>query len=141
MAAITLISESQAVKGGRFHYLGPQPECAECKLKSVCFNLEQGILYEITAIRGQTHECILNEDRVRVVEIKKVAQMSTVPKKSAIEGSVITFQEPECGRMDCTNYAICHQNALRNGKKYSVIEIKGDADCLIGQDLVSVMLF
>ena len=141
MAAITLISEAQARKGGRFHYLGPQPECSECKLKSVCFNLEQGNLYEITEVRGQTHECALNEDRVRVVEIKKVAQRSVAPKKSAIEGIVITFQGQECGRMDCANYAGCHPGALMNGKKYSVIEIEGNAECLIGQELVLVKLF
>jgi uncharacterized protein (UPF0179 family) len=141
MAAITLISESQAIKGGRFHYLGPQPECAECKLKSVCFNLEQGTLYEITAVRGQGHDCILNEDRVRVVEIKKIAQRTVVLKKSAIEGSVITFQEPECGRMDCVTYQTCHPSALKNGKKYTVIEINGSANCPVGQDLVLVLLF
>jgi len=141
VAEITLISESHAKKGGRFHYLGPQPECAECKLKGVCFNVEQGILYEITAVRGQTHDCILNEDRVRVVEIKKVAQRSTVSKKSAIEGSVITFQEPECGRMDCVNYKICHTDAIKNGKKYSVIEIEDSAYCLEGHDLVLARLF
>ena len=141
MAAITLVSESQAKKGNRFYYMGPQFECKECKLKGVCLNLEQGSLYEIMAVRDQTHDCVFNEDRVRVAEIKKVAQSAAVPKKSAIEGSVITFQEQSCGRMDCVHYRKCRPYAMENGKKYSVIEIDGNTDCLIGEDLVFVKLF
>ncbi|MCL1811552.1 MAG: UPF0179 family protein [Methanomassiliicoccaceae archaeon] len=141
MAAITLISESQAKEGNRFYYMGPQLECRECHLKGVCFNLEQGSMYAITAVRDQTHNCSLTEDTVRVVEIKKVAQRSAVPKKSAIEGSLITFQKPGCGRLDCGNYRICHPYAVEDKKKYSVIEIEGDAECLIGEELVLVKLF
>ncbi|MDR0309701.1 MAG: UPF0179 family protein [Candidatus Methanoplasma sp.] len=141
MAAITLISEAQAKMGNRFYYLGPQFECRDCKLKGVCMNLEQGSMYEITAVRGQTHDCTFNEDKVRVVEIKKIAQRSVVPKKSAIEGSVITFQEPACWMLDCENYRNCHPYALERGKKYSVVGIEGNAECPIGQDLVVVKLF
>jgi len=140
MAAITLISESQAKKGNKFYYLGPQ-ECGECKLKEVCFNLELGSMYEITATRSQTHECAFNEDKVRVVEIKKVPQRSTVPKKAAIEGGIITFKEQKCGMLDCKNYRLCHPYALESGKKYSVIDIEGDIECPIGEGLVLVKLF
>jgi len=141
MAAITLVSESQAKEGNAFYYFGPQSECEECKLKDVCFNLELGTQYEITAVRGQTHDCPFNEDRVRVVEIKKVAQRAAVPKKSAIEGGIITFKEKKCERLSCKNYRLCRPYALENGKKYSVIEIEGDAECPIGENLVLVKLF
>jgi len=141
MAAITLISESQAKEGNRFYYLGPQAECADCKLKEVCFNLEQGSMYEIKAVRGQTHDCAFNEDKVRVVEIAKVAQRSAVPKKSAIEGGLITFKEQKCGMLECKNYRLCRPYALESGKKYSVTEIEGDAECLLGEKLVLVKLF
>jgi uncharacterized protein (UPF0179 family) len=141
MASITLISVPQAKEGERFYYLGPQPECDSCKLKNVCVNLEQGSMYEITAVREQTHDCALNEDKVRVVEVDKTAQNSAVPKKSAIEGGIITFKEPECKKMDCRNYRICHPYALENGKKYKIIDVKGSADCPIYADLVLVTLF
>jgi len=141
MATLTLVSESQANEGNKFYYFGPQAECEGCKLKGICFNLEQGSMYEITAARGQTHECVLNEDKVRVVEIKKVAQRSAVPKKSAIEGGVITFKEQDCKRIDCKNYRLCHPYAVESGKKYSVTEIEGDAECLLGNKLVLVKLF
>jgi len=141
MPAITLLSESQAKKGNKFYYMGPQTECGDCKLKDVCFNLEVGALYEITVVRGQTHDCIFNEDKVRVVEIKKEAQRSAVPKKSAIEGGIITFKEQKCGRLDCSNYRLCHPYALESGKKYSVLNVEGDAKCPIGESLVLVKLF
>ena len=141
MATLTLVSKSQAKKGNRFYYFGPQPECVECKLKGICFNLEQGSMYEITAVRDQTHECVLNEDKVRVVEIKKVAQRSAVPKKSAIEGGVITFKEQDCKMLDCKDYHLCHPYALESGKKYSVTEIERDAECKLGYKLVFVKLF
>ncbi|MCL2296510.1 MAG: UPF0179 family protein [Methanomassiliicoccaceae archaeon] len=141
MAAITLISEAQAKEGNLFYYLGPQSECGDCKLKEVCFNLEQGAMYEITAVRDQMHDCIFNEDKVRVVEIKKVAQRSAVPKKSAIEGGIITFKEQKCGRLECKNYRLCRPYALEGGKKYSVVEIEGDAECPAGDSLVLVKLF
>ena len=141
MPAITLISESQAKEGNLFYYLGPQPECGGCKLKEICFNLEKGSMYEIIAVRNQTHDCMLNEDKVRVAEIKKVAQRSAVPKKSAIEGGVITFKEQKCGRLECKNYRLCRPYALESGSKYSVVDIEGDAECPLGNKLVLVKLF
>ncbi len=141
MPSITLISEAQAKAGGTFYYFGPQPECEGCKLKGVCTNLEIGSMYEITSVRGQTHDCAVNEDKVRAVEIKKVPQRASVPKKSAIEGGLITFKRQECGRPDCSNYRSCHPYALEDGGKYSIISIEKDAECLIGEKLVLVKLF
>ena len=141
MVSITLISLPLAKEKVRFYYLGPQSECENCKLKKVCANLEQGSMYEVTSVRTQTHDCALNEDKVRVVEVNKVPQRSAVPKKSAIEGGIITFKEPECQNVDCKNYRSCHTYGLENGKKYKIISIEGSADCPIHKDLVMVMLF
>lgn len=140
MAVVTMLSESQAKVGNQFYFMGPQLECRECKLKAVCFNLEQGALYEVTGIRDQVHDCVFNEDKVRAVEIEKKARNATAPKRSTVEGSVITFQEPDCGRMDCINYRSCHPTAMESGKKYSVVGIDGSVDCPIGENLVHVRL-
>jgi len=140
MVSVTLISIPLAKEKVRFFYLGSQPECESCKLKKVCINLDEGSMYEITAVRAQTHNCALNEDKVRVVEVNKIPQRSVVPKKSAIEGGVITFKEPECKKLDCGNYGICHPCAIGNGKKYKIISIEGSADCPIHDGLVMVTL-
>lgn len=137
MVLITLIGEPLAKIGSRFYYLGPQTECKECRLRSVCFNLEQGSLYEIKELRNTTHECLLTEDQVHVVEVEKVPIVTVVPKKSAIDGSIITFQAPECARMDCENYPACHPS-LENGRKCSIVEVGKDIDCPIDEKIVSV---
>jgi uncharacterized protein (UPF0179 family) len=136
MALITLIGESQAKVGNRFYFIGPQPECNECKLKGVCFNLDNGSLYEITEIRKQVHECESNEDHVRAVVVTKVPTDSTVPKKQAIDGSIITFKAPECGQLGCEYYRRCHPIGVEDGKKYSVVGTFGDVVCPVGQKIV-----
>lgn len=138
---ITVIGEGQAKAGNRFYFMGPQTECEKCKLRNICFNLEVGALYEITGVRDQLHDCSLNEDKVRVVEVEKRSRDAVAPKKSAIEGSIITFHEPECERMDCKNYLVCHPPATEDGKKYTVVKIEGSVDCPIGENLVFVGLF
>jgi uncharacterized protein (UPF0179 family) len=140
MVTVTLISEPLAKEKGRFYYIGPQPECESCKVKKVCSNLEPGSMYEISSIRDQTHDCALNEDKVKVVEVTKIAQTAAVPKKSAIEGGLITFKEQGCGRLDCKNYILCNPYALESGRKCSVTEICGDMECLIGEKLVTAKL-
>jgi len=140
MVSLTLISEPQAVEGGRFYYFGPQPECNDCKLKKVCIGIDKGSLYEIVAVRDQTHDCAVSEDKVKVVEVRKVAQISAVPKKSAIEGGVITFRTPDCSRLDCGNYRLCHPYAVEDGMKYTVTEIEEGTGCPVDKDLIFVKL-
>jgi uncharacterized protein (UPF0179 family) len=140
MVSITLVSIPQAKEGEKFYYLGPQPECEDCKLKKVCVNLEEGSMYEITSVREQVHDCVLNEDKVRVVEVNKTPSLSAVPKKSAIVGGIITFKVPECMMLDCIHYRTCHPPSQRDGRKYTVISIDGSAECPIYDDLVQVKL-
>ena len=140
MVNITLIGESQAKDGAKFYFMGPQKECDGCKLRSVCLNLNEMSLYRISKLRDQMHDCALVGGKARVVEVEVMPQSSVVPKKYAMEGSVITFKGPECSRMDCKNYRICHPPGVVEGRKYSISKIEGNADCLIGEELVLVEL-
>jgi len=140
MVLITLIGEPIAQEGKEFYYLGPQTECKECRLKAVCFNLEQGSKYRIIKIRNQTHPCIAREDIVHVVEVEKMNTDAAVPKKFAIEGSLITFQNPKCENIGCDNYLRCHPTGMSEGNKYSVTAVEGNADCPIGEKMVLVRL-
>lgn len=138
MVLITLVGESIAKEGNKFYYLGSQTECRECRLKTVCFNLEQNGQYEITSLRDQTHNCLMTEETVRVVEVKKISRISTVPKKIAIEGSIITLDVPSCEQMDCSYYQMCHPAGIENKCKFTIVEVNNDINCPIGEKLVLI---
>lgn len=136
MVLITLIGEPVAKTGNRFVYLGPQIDCKECRLRTVCFNLETGCRYEITGVRNQTHECVSGEGRVCVVEVEKIPIETAVPKKAAIEGSMITFKSPKCGNLGCPDYFLCHPVGAADGGKYSLSEIGKSVECSLGEKMV-----
>lgn len=140
MVLITLIGEPVAKIGNKFVYLGPLTDCKDCRLRTVCFNLEAGNRYEITKIRNQKHECAARESQVCVVEVEKVKVDSAVPKKVAIDGSMITFQSPKCGNMGCRNYMICHPVGVADGGKYALSDIGKKVDCPEGENLVFVRM-
>ncbi|MDR0523503.1 MAG: UPF0179 family protein [Candidatus Methanoplasma sp.] len=134
--AITLVSVAQARAGRRFVYLGPQPECEGCRLRRACLNLEEGSTYEIVGVRPVSHECALGEGASAVAEVERVPSESSVPKRSAIEGSVITYKGIRCGRPGCPSYRVCHPHGASDGDKRSIVETLGDMDCPAGEKLV-----
>lgn len=140
MMLITLIGEPQAKVGNRFYYLGALTECKECRLKGVCFNLEPGHLYEVTALRDTEHDCEIHESKVRVVEVEKRPTLATVPRKKAIDGSMITYESVKCTNLGCVNYVNCHPIGIEDGMKLSITEMIGDIECPIDESLVLVKL-
>jgi uncharacterized protein (UPF0179 family) len=140
MVLITLIGEPTAKVGSRFYYLGPLIECRECRLRNVCFNLEPGGLYEVTGLRDQRHECMLREDEVHVVEVERVAVPAALPKKQAIEGSIITVQMPRCDNPGCDHHRLCFPVGAADGGRYSVEEVGDDLDCPVGESMVRVLM-
>lgn len=140
MVLITLIGEAQAKTGNRFYYLGPLTECKDCRLKGVCFNLEPGHLYEITALRDTQHDCELHESKARVVEVMKVPVPVAIQGKKAIDGSMITFEAVKCDNIGCENYIMCHPAGIKDGMKMSISDVIGDIECQIGEKMVLVRL-
>ena len=140
MVLITLVGKEQAQIGNRFYYIGPLTECRDCRLKGVCFNLEPGHKYEIVKLRDTEHECELISEKVRVVEVAKVPTKALIPKKYAIEGSVITYDDIDCGRLGCKNYEYCHPIGLKKGAKKTVVNNIGKIDCPEFDNLVLVEL-
>ncbi|PJB22268.1 MAG: hypothetical protein CO114_00925, partial [Euryarchaeota archaeon CG_4_9_14_3_um_filter_38_12] len=72
MVLVTLVGEKIAKKDNEFIYIGSLPECRGCKLKTVCFNLDEGRRYKITNIRDIHHDCKIHEGGVRIVEVEKI---------------------------------------------------------------------
>ena len=140
MVLITLVGEEQAKVGNRFYFMGPQTDCKECRLRNVCFNLEPGRQYEIVGIRDTHHDCEVHEGGVRIVEVEKKSTVACVPKKTAIEGSIITYEESDCARMGCENWRYCHPVGMRTGDKLTVTDIIRKVDCPIKDDLQMVKL-
>jgi uncharacterized protein (UPF0179 family) len=140
MVLITLVGETQARMGNRFYFMGPDTECRDCKIKGVCFNLEQGRLYEVTKIRDTHHECEMHDGGVRVVEVEKKPIRACIPRKLAIDGSNITFSKVSCSRMGCEHWMDCHPVSLSDGEKLPVVEVLEKVDCPLGDDLTLVKL-
>ena len=142
MTLITLIGTSQAHEGNEFYFVGPLNDCRECKLKGVCFNLEPGSKYRVLEVRSQTHECheYLGEE-VTATVVEKIPTPAAIPKKQAIDGSMITYQESKCENLACENYRLCHAPGKTEGSKYSIKTVYGDIECPKGDKLVKVDLF
>ncbi|MCQ2086193.1 MAG: UPF0179 family protein, partial [archaeon] len=97
--------------------------------------------YEITGVRDAVHDCVLNEDKVRVVEVEKKPILSTIPKKSAMEGSVITFAQSECERLGCEYWAYCHPIGIKDGDRLKVEYVMDDVNCPMGNEIILSKLF
>ena len=140
MVLITLIGEHLAKEGEEFIYRGPLPECRDCKLKAICFNLEAGGRYRIKSVRTVEHECRMHEDHVRVVEVVKVPHKCALQQKRAMEGSTITFEDIKCKTLGCVHYQVCHPVGLEKAMKFKVARIDEEISCPEGNRLVEVTL-
>ena len=137
---VTLVGERQVKEGNEFIYIGSLTDCKECKLKSVCFNLEEGRKYRIKGVRGVRHECNIYDGGVRVVEVERTPLIIAANGKSAIEGSTITYEFPTCGETACKTYRLCHPIALRSGGKGKVLSVGKDLNCSKGYRLKEVTI-
>jgi len=126
---ITLLGKYQAREGHRFIYQGPIPECRECQLKNICFNLDKGRRYQIVKVREKEHSCSLFFQGVRVVEVVQVPFTAGIPKGMVIEGSVISFHPQECSRRDCMNWSLVHPPGLETNTRIKVLKIVRDINC------------
>jgi uncharacterized protein (UPF0179 family) len=139
MVIVTLIGERQAKEGVEFVYRGPLTECKECKLKTVCFNLDVGGRYRIKAVRSVHHECKIHEDGVRVAEVERVKVQGSVSKKSALEGSTVSYEDIKCRTLGCVHYRVCHPIGLEKNAKMRISKIRGNLACAEGNMLVEVV--
>jgi uncharacterized protein (UPF0179 family) len=137
---VTLVGETQAKLGLHFVFLGPLSECRDCNRKTVCFNLEEGTLYEIIGVRDKHHDCHIHEGGVRVVELKKAPVRTTIDSKHAIEGSTVGLQGDDCLQIGCDNHNLCFVLGTSNNKKFKVTEVIGDVDCPDNRHLKMVLL-
>ena len=133
MPLVTLIGEKLAKKEKEFTYLGPNNECRNCKLKTVCFNLKPGRTYKITNVRDKRHSCNVHEGTATVVEVKEMPIIAAIDKKLS-EGSESIIENKECKSIGCINYEFCNV-VLQKDKKYKITKIYESIECPIGYEL------
>ena len=133
MPLVTLIGEKLAKKECEFTYLGPNNECRNCKLKTVCFNLKPGRKYKITSVRDKRHNCNVHEGTASVIEVQEMPILIAVDK-SLSQGSEIKFKDNGCRSIGCNNYELCSVT-IQKDKSYTITKIYESIDCPIGHDL------
>ena len=138
MPLVTLIGEKLAVDDCEFVYIGPNNECRNCKLKTVCFNLKPGRKYKITSVREKRHNCSIHEGNAAVVEVQEMPIIVAVDKKFS-EGDKIKFENDTCRSIGCANFELCSIN-LGKDKNYKILKIYEDIECPLGNKLKKVEL-
>jgi len=133
MALVTLIGEKLAKVDNEFIYIGPNNECRNCKLKTVCFNLKVGRKYKITNVREKRHNCNVHEGTVAVVEVKELPITTSIDKNLS-EGSTVSIEKKECDNIGCENYDLC-KIKLQKDKKYKIIKTYEIIKCPLGYEL------
>ena len=141
MANVTLIGEKQAKKDKIFIYRGPLSECRDCKVKTVCFNLEEGRKYRIKDVRAMHHKCKIHESGVRAVEYEKMAIEYAINADAAVEKARITVDNNEaCINRGCENYKLCFPLGLKPGSQYEIQGVDKELKCTEGKKLKAVLL-
>jgi len=138
---ITLIGKELAKEGLEFQYLGPLLECRNCKLKNVCFNLDEGKWYRITGVRDKEHDCkVHDEGKVVTVEVEELPVPLAVGAKGVVEGETLTFKPVNCKEYECEFYELCHPLGLREGTKIKIEKIVEDIKCPKNKNLKKVLV-
>jgi uncharacterized protein (UPF0179 family) len=138
MPLVTLIGEKLAKKDTEFIYIGPNNECKNCKLKTVCFNLKKGRKYKITNIRDKKHNCNVHEGTAAVIEVQELPIITSIDKKHS-KGSKEKIKKQECGSIGCTHYELCNVE-LNKDKNYTIVKIFEEIDCPTGYELIKAEL-
>jgi len=125
---ITLIGTKLAKIGNEFIFKGGSKECEPCKLSKTCLSLNPGSRYRITGIRtGGKLECSVHDSGVCAVEVVEVPIKMSIESRKAIKGSKIIYEPHTCDLSDCSNYELCFASGLKEGDKFTIINVVGDA--------------
>lgn len=138
MPLVTLIGEKLAIEDCEFVYIGPNNECRNCKLKTVCFNLKPGRKYKITSVREKRHNCSIHEGNAAVVEVQELPIVTAVDKKLS-DGDNIKFEGEACRSIGCINFDLC-SISLSKDKNYKIIKVYENIECPMGLELKKVEL-
>jgi uncharacterized protein (UPF0179 family) len=136
MPLVTLIGEKLAIKDSEFIYIGPNNECRNCKLKTVCFNLKTGRKYKITNVRDKKHNCNIHEGTTIVIEVQEEPIIISTEEKIK-EGAATKIKVTNCRSIGCPHFNICNKT-INKEKKYKIKKIIEKIDCPLGHSLQKI---
>ena len=139
---ITLIGKDLAQKGVEFVFLGPVPECDDCRFKSSCIgNLEENRKYVVTDVKDTEQKCpVHSQNAVIPVEVERAEIDVLTTSKNIFEGSTFTYNAPECDEY-CEFHDLCFPDGLMEEDKCIVIKNQGKhKDCKKGFNLNKLTL-
>lgn len=140
MVLVTVVGEQQCRKGFEFVFGGPLADCRECKVKNVCFHLEQNRWYRVKDVRDVHHECKIHEGGVRVVEVERIPTRAALPARAAVEGAMLTFEESDCNRPGCKYYRLCRPLGAEESMRFRIASVEDEIECPKGPRLKIVSL-
>jgi len=138
MTLLTVIGKRLAKKDVIFTFMGSLSDCKECKVKNICFHLEEGRPYRIISSRDVLHDCTVHEEGVVVVEVEPVPLEMVIPKKQAIDGSTITIELATCRHRGCDHYRLCFPIGIITGQKRKIVKVGNKVKCPKGDNRVLV---
>jgi len=94
--------------------------------------------YRVVKLRDVTHDCLLNGDVVRVVEVEPSAPPVSLDINSAREGSIVVYQSSGCLDLSCNHHSLCHPGGLESGQRIQIQKVGDKLDCALGRKLVAV---
>ncbi|WP_305512267.1 MULTISPECIES: UPF0179 family protein [unclassified Methanobrevibacter] len=140
---ITLIGIEIAKEGQEFLFLGPAPECEECRFKSSCVSkLELNRKYVVTDVRDNEQKCLIHgEGKVVPVEVEKASIGLLTNSKNIFEGSTFTYNSPNCEEI-CEFHDLCFPDGLVENDKCLVLKNDGkhEGKCKKGYKLNKLTL-
>ncbi|UCE81100.1 MAG: UPF0179 family protein [Methanobacteriota archaeon] len=141
MVLVTVVGNKQCKEGFEFVFGGPLAECRDCKVRNVCFHLEENRRYKVRSVRDVQHDCRIHEDGVRVVEVEKIPLRAAIPARVALEGAMLTFEDTRCGNLSCANYRACRPLGASEGMRFKITSVdNNDVKCDKGLKLKAVLL-
>lgn len=139
--AVTLIGEKIAKVGLEFLYTGALSDCKDCKLRNVCFALDEGKQYKIIRVRDVKHDCEIHEGGARVVEVEKTDMQMLVESRLGIAGSTMTYTPRDrCLNFACDRYRLCFPLFVKPGERFKITSVVSEVQCPEGLKLAEVRL-
>ena len=140
---ITLIGKDLARKDQEFVFLGPAPECENCRFKASCIgNLELNRKYVVIDVKDNEQKCPIHDGGIVVpVEVDRAKIDVLTASKNIFKGSTFTYNAPDCDEK-CDFHDLCFPDGLAENDKCIVLgnEGKHKEECKKGYKLNKLTL-